>query len=165
MVAEAQDVMTPEESRETLFPGGVEPAWNDMTPEQQRFKRSEWGKKGGSKPWRKLTKEEVAAHEARVLSADTTARIVFEESADEMARIIIQAAKGAGRFKGLLPKEQAQFALKALEYGIGRPRTTKEEPVTEDTSIAGLSFDVQDPPGETAGAGVNGEVVSGEEES
>lgn len=73
--------------------------------------------------------------------ADLRARATFEEAADKMAQVIIEAALGRGDFERLDPKERAQFALKALEYGVGRPRQQDPNPLPhQDSGPQGLTF-------------------------
>ena len=104
-----------------------------LTPEEAR----ELGRKGGRASG-------AARAERAKLRNDVLARSRFERAADDMANIIIKAAKGEGEFSALQPKERAAFALKALEYGVGRPRAA--DPVTpeEEEVQAGIAFSVRE---------------------
>lgn len=83
------------------------------------------------------------------LRADLRARLKFEQVAEKMAEVIIDAALGQGDFEKLDPKERAQFALKALEYGVGRPRQTDASgPPPEEKKDEGLHFIIGSPQGE-----------------
>ena len=54
------------------------------------------------------------------------------------------AALGEEDFSQLAPKERAMFALKALEYGIGRPRPQEAVTPEEMESQEGLSFTIRE---------------------
>ena len=70
----------------------------------------------------------------------------FEQNADKMAQVVIAAALGKGVYAKLSPKDRAMFALKALDYGIGRARAS-EAPVQQSiTPQQGLTFTVRDEP-------------------
>lgn len=63
----------------------------------------------------------------------------FDSEAEEMAVIVLRAAKGMGEFVDLRPSQRAQYALKALEYSLGRPRQG-EKKGEEKAQEPGLSF-------------------------
>lgn len=121
-----------------------------QTPEQAR----EAGRKGGlaSAAARKRKRLEAAA-----LSADERARRKFNSKADQLAQVLIDAALGQGAFVELEPKDRVGYAVKALEYGIGRPRPMAEKPPEEEASQDGLHFTIgpgPEPPVETEEPGV-----------
>lgn len=87
----------------------------------------------------------VARAKKAAIRADVRARATFEKAAEQMANVIIEAALGRGDFAVLDPKERAQFALKALEYGVGRPRQQDPNPIPHDSGPQGLAFVVPEP--------------------
>lgn len=104
-----------------------------LTPEEA----SALGRKGG-------LASAAARSERSKLRNDILARARFEQAADKMAEVIIHAALGEDDFSALSPKERAMFALKALEYGVGRPRAS-EPVVPEEADVqAGLAFAVRE---------------------
>ncbi len=106
---------------------------NKLTPEQAK----ELGRAGGLASAAK--RAERAAQRKEIL-----AQARFQEAADDMAAIIIEAAKGHKDFKALSPKDRAQFAVKALEYGVGRPRGVEPAAPEEVEEQQGLAFQVAD---------------------
>lgn len=90
--------------------------------------------------------ESRRAHKA--LAADLKARKKFEDAAEQLADKLLDAALGRGQFDGLDPSEQAKYVIKALEYGLGRPRQLdRQEPdEPQDVPSDGVSFGVVDPP-------------------
>lgn len=84
------------------------------------------------------------------LAAEVRALEMFERAAPAMAKVLIDAAQGRSGFERLSPKERAAFAVKVLEYGVGRPRTTPDVPgPTEAAAQAqGLHFGVGSPQGD-----------------
>jgi hypothetical protein len=114
--------------------GGIVPKvpWTSETARQA-------GLKGG--------KASAAARRKKAeVRADLRARATFEEAADKMAQVIVSAALGTGDFARLDPKERAQFALKALEYGVGRPRQQDPNPIQTDVGPQGLAFTAPEDP-------------------
>jgi hypothetical protein len=104
-----------------------------LTPEQAR----ELGRQGG--------KASAAARaERKKLRHDVLAKNRFEQAADDMAEILLAAAKGEGEYSQLSPKDRATFALKALEYGIGRPRPSEPDAPEVQEQQAGLAFAVRE---------------------
>lgn len=80
----------------------------------------------------------------KLLAADLRARKKFEDSAEELAQQLLDAAFGRGVFGALDPKERAQYTVKALEYATGRPR--------QATAMAdGRGLDPDDEPGDDDG--------------
>lgn len=73
------------------------------------------------------------------LRGDIRAKEAFERDADKLAAVIIAAAMGQGEYARLDPKDRANFALKGLEYAIGRPRPMAEHS-QEPAAAAGISF-------------------------
>ena len=134
-------------SNQKPFPGETE---------QERLDRlREQGRRGGlaNSKWRDA--QERTEDERRRFTAAARAQLAFEDATEDMAAVIIRAAKGTGKFKDLLPKEQAQFALKVLEYGVGRPQTRQPD-VLDDTAVPGLEFATPTATsGNGAGLGVN----------
>ena len=102
-----------------------------LTPEEAR----ELGRKGGQA-------SAAARAERAKLRQDVLAKARFEQAADDMAKVIIDAAMGKDDFKVLSPKERAMFALKALEYGVGRPRPSEPEAPEVVEQQTGLAFTV-----------------------
>lgn len=103
-----------------------------------RSKAVEAGRKGGTVSGQV---RRAKAQTRKALEAQTSlAMQEFESEAVEMARIVISAAKGQGEFKRLSPKERAGYALKALEFGIGRPRQGEARKGEEKPQEPGLSF-------------------------
>lgn len=105
----------------------------------------------------KLTPEEASAlgriggkasakarAERSKMRADILAKSRFERRADDMAEVIIAAALGDGDFASLSPKDRAVFALKALEYGIGRPRQSEPATPAEQEEQTGIAFLVKE---------------------
>ena len=81
----------------------------------------------------------LAREKKKQVRADLRAKAKFEDQAERFAQVIIDAALGNGDFKALNPRERAGFALKGLEYAVGRPRPTEpSEHLTESTP--GLTF-------------------------
>lgn len=66
------------------------------------------------------------------LRADVRAKLKFEDAAEQVAGVLVQAALGQGKFERLDAKEQAQFAVKVLEYAVGRPRPTEPASQSEE---------------------------------
>jgi len=81
----------------------------------------------------------LAREKKKQVRADLRAKAKFEDSAEKFAQVIIDAALGNGDFKALNPRERAQFALKGLEYAVGRPRPTEPTEHAEDQG-PGLTF-------------------------
>lgn len=81
-----------------------------------------------------------ARRKKKVIRADLLAKAKFEGRAEDMANVLIQAALGQGDFARLDPKERAQFALKVLEYGLGRPRAMEPAMAEPVETVSGLSF-------------------------
>lgn len=108
--------------------GGKGPA---LTPEQAR----ELGRQGG-------LASQAKRREKAAIRADVRAKAAFANASEEMAKVIIDAAKGTGEFAKLDVKERAQFALKALEYGMGRPRAMDPPTPEAPEGPAGLTFTV-----------------------
>ena len=104
-----------------------------LTPEEAR----ELGRKGGQA-------SAAARAERSKLRQDVLAKARFERAADDMAAILIDAAMGKGDFTALGPKERAMFALKALEYGVGRPRPTEPEAPEVVEQQTGLAFAIRE---------------------
>jgi len=102
-----------------------------LTPEEAR----ELGRKGGQA-------SAAARAERAKLRQDVLAKARFEQAADDMAKVIIDAAMGKDDLKVLSPKERAMFALKALEYGVGRPRPSEPEAPEVVEQQTGLAFTV-----------------------
>lgn len=98
------------------------------------------GKKGAA-----ASTAAARAEKARraTLRADLRAKAKFEDQAERLAQVIIDAALGNGDFKNLMPRERATFAVKGLEYAVGRPRPT--EP-TEHLSEQGPGLTFETPP-------------------
>lgn len=92
-----------------------------LTSEQAR----EMGKKGGKKS---AHTRAIRAAEKAALDASQSARDTFQQRAEDLAKVLIDAALGRGDFAQLAPKDRAGFAVRALEYGVGRPRPMTEEP-------------------------------------
>ena len=86
----------------------------------------------------------IARAKRAKLRNDVLAKARFEDAADKMAQVIIKAALGEGEFGVLLPKERAQFALKALEYGVGRPRPSEPDAPEEVETQQGIAFSVRE---------------------
>lgn len=80
--------------------------------------------------------------------ADLRAKTKFEHASEKMADILIRAALGMDEFAKLEPKDRAQFALKVLEYGVGRPRQTEQEKEAPEAAPAGLKFTIGGPQGD-----------------
>lgn len=80
--------------------------------------------------------------------ADVRARRKFEQAAERAAAVLIQAALGEGEFKELEPGERAKFAIKVLEYGVGRPRTVDPPEPPQTKQEAGLHISVGAPQGD-----------------
>lgn len=102
-----------------------------LTPEEAR----ELGRRGGQA-------SAAARAERAKLRQDVLAKARFEQAADDMAKVIIDAAMGREDFAQLAPKERAMFALKALEYGVGRPRPSEPEAPEVVEQQQGLAFTV-----------------------
>jgi hypothetical protein len=86
-------------------------------------------------PYR-FTKEDavkgaMAANEVRrrkaALKGSVLAKEKFEKDADKLADVLIRAALGLEEYAKLDPKDRAMFAVKALEYGIGKPSVARPE--------------------------------------
>jgi hypothetical protein len=93
------------------------------------------GRKGAAQ-----TAKARAEHMRRAaLRADLRAKAKFEDSAEKLAQVIIDAALGNGDFKALNPRERATFAVKGLEYAVGRPRPTEPTEHPEEQG-PGLTF-------------------------
>lgn len=92
------------------------------------------GKAGGKKSAQ--TRQRRAA-----IKKDVQAREAFEEAAADLAGVVIDAALGRGDYAKLDPKDRANFAVKGLEWGVGRPRAVTDEPVSTEPQV-GLHFDV-----------------------
>lgn len=102
-----------------------------LTTEEAR----EMGRKGAAQ-----TAKARAEHKRRAdLRADLRAKAKFEDKAEALAQVIIDAALGNGDFKALNPRERATFAVKGLEYAVGRPRPT-EATERPDDMATGLTF-------------------------
>lgn len=84
-----------------------------------------------------------ARRKKKDIRADLRARAKFEQSAEDLASVLIQAALGKDEFKNLSPKERAVFAIKALEYGVGKPRQVEPGQMQETEPAAGLVFTQQ----------------------
>lgn len=99
------------------------------------------------------------------LASEVRALEMFEKAAPAMAKVLIDAAQGKHGFERLSPKERAAFAVKVLEYGVGRPRTTAEVPgpVEAAAQAQGLHFGVGSPQGDLL-ASVGGDPGSEVEE-
>lgn len=108
------------------------PSVQGPTPDSPRLSPRELGRIGGKK-----SGETRRAKKA--VRADARAKAAFERSAEELANVLINAALGRGEFSRLDPEKKAQFAQKALEYAVGRPRPL-ELPVPEETRGPGLVF-------------------------
>jgi hypothetical protein len=77
------------------------------------------------------------------LRADLRAREVLASRAEELARELLKAALGQGPYAHLDAKDRAGFVVKALEYGVGRPRQVDPAPEPiEERESAGLKFGV-----------------------
>jgi hypothetical protein len=105
-----------------------------FTPETAR----EAGRKGGAAG--AVTKK-AEARVRQAVRADMKAKLKFEAAAEKLASVLIDAALGNGDFEKLEPRERAGFAVKALEYGVGRPRPEAERP-PEATKQPGLHFQI-----------------------
>lgn len=83
----------------------------------------------------------------RAMRGDKAAREKFEQLAPAMADILSDAARGVGAFSTLSPKDRAQFAVKALEYGMGRARAMEAEqaPVSVEPQQSGVTFATREP--------------------
>lgn len=77
----------------------------------------------------------------KAMSSDAKARRVFEAEAEYMARELVKAAKGEGAYAELDPKERAQFALKVLEYGVGRPTQAPKRDESAAEPQSGLAVE------------------------
>lgn len=88
------------------------------------------------------------------LKAEVKALEIFERAAPSMAQVLVNAAQGKQGFERLSPKERASFAIKVLEYGVGRPRTAVEVPgpVEATAQAQGLHFGVGSPQGDLLAA-------------
>ena len=104
-----------------------------LTPEEAK----ELGRKGG------LASAAARADRAKMKS-DVQAKNRFEQAADEMAELLLKAAKAQGRFKDISPDKQVAAILKSLEYGVGRPRQADPVSPEEKEEQAGLAFAVRE---------------------
>lgn len=89
-----------------------------------------------------------ARRRKKALAADVKAKKAFENAADKMAQILINAALGEGEFARLEPKDRAQFAQKVLEYAVGRPRQADPTAPEQEAPKGGLSFTIGAPQGD-----------------
>lgn len=85
------------------------------------------------------------------MTAEVKAIDRFEQASEKMAQVIINAALGIEGFEKLSVKERAGFALKVLEYGVGRPRQAEAPMPPEAAAAQGLHFGVGSPQGELIG--------------
>lgn len=104
-----------------------------LTPEEAK----ELGRRGG------LASAKVRAERAK-LRGDILAKSRFEKAADEMAELLLAAARGDEEFSVLTPKDRVAAAMKALEYGIGRARAMEPSTPEEAEEQAGLAFAVRE---------------------
>lgn len=85
------------------------------------------------------------------MTAEVKAIDRFEQASEKMAQVVINAALGIEGFEKLSPKERAGFAVKVLEYGVGRPRQAEAPMPPEAAAAQGLHFGVGGPQGELIG--------------
>jgi hypothetical protein len=78
------------------------------------------------------------------MRADLRARMLFVDKAEDIAKEMLAAAMGEGKFSTLDPKERASLLKTCLEYGVGRPRP--QDPMSpdedEDEPKTGIRFGV-----------------------
>jgi hypothetical protein len=78
------------------------------------------------------------------LRDDLKARMLFVAAAEDLAKEMLDAAMGRGKFVALDPKERAGLLKTCLEYAVGRPRP--QDPLARDddaeTERSGFSFGV-----------------------
>lgn len=82
------------------------------------------------------------------LRADLLAKVKFEQAAERLAQVLIDAALGEGDFARLDPKDRVNFAVKALEYGVGRPRPLDTTSQEVEEPQRGISFTIGSPQGD-----------------
>lgn len=82
---------------------------------------------------------QIRKEQAR-LKADARARLRFENATEKMAELLIEAALGEGVFSRLDPKDRANFAVKVLEYGMGRPRQADRAEEPKPIDAGGIAF-------------------------
>ena len=91
--------------------------------------------------------------------------MLFVDKAEDIAREMLAAAMGEGKFASLDPKERASLLKTCLEYAVGRPRPqdamTPDE--DEDEPKTGIRFgvaegDTEPDEGDSAQPGEPGDV-------
>jgi hypothetical protein len=73
------------------------------------------------------------------LSEAQLAKFLFAEHVEELARTLIQAALGQGRFRDLPPRCQLTALMRAVEWGIGKP-VMMDRPEPEPDEPPGLEI-------------------------
>jgi hypothetical protein len=88
----------------------------------------------------------MAANEARrrkaALKGAVLAKEKFEKDAEKLADVLIRAALGLEEYAKLDPKDRAMFAVKALEYGIGKPSVARPEVKEPEEDYFDVGFTV-----------------------
>jgi hypothetical protein len=97
---------------------------------------------------------------------DLLARQAFADASEDIAKMLLKAARGEDEFSELDPKDRVAILKTCLEYGVGRPRS--QDPLQADETEeaqTGIRFGVRQetPDGEATrpDAGAAGEHPAG----